>query len=141
MHHTAAIMNSLTSLSPAQLRRAARIQEKVQALQQKLSDLLGAETESAPRKRRLSAAGRAAIAAGARARWARAKGRGGKRRLSAQGLANIRAGVAKRMAARGKASAARPVRKRKFSAAGRARLSALAKARWAQARKSGRTTL
>jgi hypothetical protein len=58
--------------------------------------------------------------------------------MSAQGLANIRAGVAKRMAAQGKA-VQKP--KRKVSAAGRAALSAAAKARWAKVKKAGKSRL
>ncbi len=94
-----------------QLRKAANIQEKIQALQKEIVQLLGApaQPETAPR---------------------------GRRKLSAQGLANIRAGVRKRMAAK-----AAPQRKRKFSAAGRARLAALAKARWAAAKKAGKSRL
>jgi hypothetical protein len=56
--------------------------------------------------------------------------------MSAQGLANIRAGVAKRMAAHGKALAAKPVKKarKKISAAGLANIRAAQKARWAKAK-------
>ena len=94
----------------------------------------------------MSAAGRARIAAAAKARWAKIKGtapatkpaRKAKRRLSAQGLANIRAGVAKRMAAQGKA-VQKP--KRYISPAGKAAISAAAKARWAKARKARKSTL
>jgi surface antigen len=72
----------------------------------------------------MSAAGRAAIAAAARARWAKVKGTAPsakpaqktKKKLSAQGIANIRAGVAKRMAAQGKA-VQKPKQKRKMTAA------------------------
>jgi hypothetical protein len=138
-------MNSITHLSPGQLRQAANIQERIQELQKKLGQILGSEVSGpaagakAPRQRRMSAAGRRAIAAAARARWARIKGSAPKkRRLSAQGLANIRAGVAKRMAAQGKAG---QKAKRKLSAAGRAAISAAAKARWAKARAAGRTKL
>ena len=78
----------------------------------------------------MSAAGRAAIAAAAKARWAKYnadKGepvKKGKRKLSAQGLANIRAGVAKRMAAKGEASGTKSAEKpkRKMSPAWRAAL-------------------
>ena len=93
----------------------------------------------------MSAAGRAAIGAAARARWARynaqkgAPAKKGKRRLSAQGLANIRAGVVKRMAAQGKT--AKPARKRTMSPAARVRMAALMKARWANAKKAGKATL
>jgi hypothetical protein len=137
-------MNSITNLTPGQLRQAANIQEKIQSLQKELGKLLGAAVESAsteaPKitKRKMSAAGRAAIAAAARARWAKIKGTAPKKKLSAQGIANIRAGVAKRMAAQGKA-ARKP--KRKLTAAGRAALSAAAKARWAKAKKAGKSNL
>jgi len=109
-------MNSITSLTPSQLRQAADLQEQIQELQNQLSAFLGGAVESAPapvkapQKRRMSAAGRAAIAAAARARWAkynaakRQPAKKGKRKFSAQALANIRAGVAKRMAAQGKAA-------------------------------------
>ena len=135
-------MNSITNLSPAQLRQAADIQEKVQSLQKELGKLLGGSDETAaieaPKKRKMSAAGRKAIAAAAKARWAKIKGIAPKKKLSAQGIANIRAGVAKRMAAQGKA-ARKP--KRKLTAAGRAALSAAAKARWAKAKKAGKSKL
>ena len=135
---------NITTLSPKQLRKAADIQEKIQSLQEELGQLLGgevstpAETIEAPKKRRMSAAGRARIAAAARARWAKIKGTAPKRKMSAQGLANIRAGVAKRMAAQGKAVSAKPAKKakKKFSAAAKAALSAAAKARWAKAKKA-----
>ena len=135
-------MNSLTNLTPRQLRQAANIQEKIQDLQKELAVVLGGETpvpfDTNPTrgKRRMSAAGRAAIAAAARARWAKIKGTAPKRKLSAQGLANIRAGVARRMAAKGKASAAKAAEKpkRKMSPAWRA---ALERA-WAARRAKGR---
>jgi len=143
-------MNPIT-ITAEQLRQAADIQERIQSLQQELSQILGAASSATqgafPQGRRtgrrvMSAAGRAAIAAAARARWARIKGTASKRKLSAQGLANIRAGVAKRMAAmRAGKPAATPAPKRKISAAGRARLSALAKARWKKARAEGRAKL
>ena len=138
-------MNPIT-ITAQQLRQAANIKERIDALQQKLNQILGATVESAPgeapkKKRKMSAAGRRAIAAAAKARWAKIKGAAPKRKLSAQGIANIRAGVAKRMAAQGKASAAKPVRKRKLTAAGRAALSAAAKARWAKAKKAGKSKL
>jgi len=106
----------MINATPRQLRKAANIQEKIQALQAKLGQLLGASAQPATRATR-----------GRR-----------KRRMSARGLANIRAGVKKRMAGKGKA--VKPL-KRKFSAAGRARLAALAKARWAKAKKAGRSRL
>jgi hypothetical protein len=146
-------MNPIASLSPKQLRKAADIQEKIQDLQADLSQLLGGEgptpaqaTEAPMKKWKVSAAGRARMRAAQKARWARIKGtapslKPRKRKLSAQGLANIRAGVAKRMAAQGKAPAAKPAPKRKMSPAARAKMAALMKARWAKAKKAGMATL
>jgi hypothetical protein len=143
---------NITTLSPTQLRKAADIQEKIQLLQEELGQLLGGETSTpaqtaeAPKKRKVSAAGRARMRAAQIARWAKIKGtapsakpaKTGKRKMSAEGLANIRAGVAKRMAAQGKA-VQKP--KKKFSAAARAALSAAIKTRWAKAKKAGKSTL
>jgi hypothetical protein len=114
-------MNGITTLSPQQLRRAADIQERILSLKKELSQILGApgpaQDEAAPKKRRrMSRAGRAAIAAAARARWAAIKG------AKAPG-ASVRK------------------RKRKLSAAGREALSLAAKARWRIARAKGKTTL
>jgi hypothetical protein len=143
----------MINATPQQLRKAADIQEKIQSLQEELGQLLGGDvstpaqsTEAPTTKRKMSAAGKAAIRAAQKARWAKIKGTGpsvkpvrkAKRKMSAQGLANIRAGVAKRMAAQGKA-VQKP--KKKFSAAARAALSAAIKARWAKAKKAGKTTL
>ena len=140
----------MINATPTQLRKAADIQEKIQSLQEELGQLLGGETSTpaqttepptAKRKKyKMSAAGRARIAAAVRARWAKVKGTAPstkpapapkKRKMSAQGLANIRAGVAKRLAAQSKA-VQKP--KRKMSAAWR---KALEKA-WAARRAKGK---
>src|SRR6266446_5922558 len=110
---------SLTDLSPRQLRQAADLKERIDSLQHDLSQILGAVSQpngaaTAPQKRKMSAAARARIAAGARARWARIKG---------------------------KRAAAKPTPRRKMSADARARLSAMAKARWKKAKAAGRTAL
>jgi hypothetical protein len=141
-------MNSLINLTPKELRKAANLQEKIQSLHSELTSIFVHEVPTpagAPtgkRKRRMSAAGRRAIAAAARARWAKVKstkpGTKAGRKLSAKGLANIRAGVLKRMESQSKATT-KP--KRKMSAAGRAALAAAAKARWAKAKAAGKTTL
>ena len=100
----------------------------------------------------MSARGLANIRAAQKARWAAIKAapsakpateKKAKKKMSAQGLANIRAGVAKRMEAQGKTPSAKPAKspKKKFSAAGRAALSAAAKARWAKAKKAGKSRL
>ena len=114
-------MSSIENLSAKQLRRAANIKDKIQSLENELQRILGASTKSiavdAPKKKRkMSAAGRAKIAAAARARWAKVKGR---------------------------ESAAKPVKKarRKMSAAARAKIAAAAKARWKKAKAQGKNSL
>lgn len=65
----------ITQLSPAQLRQAAAIKERIQKLEKELASLIGAsvsEAKAAP-ARKISAAGRARIAAAQRARWAKFK--------------------------------------------------------------------
>jgi hypothetical protein len=117
---------NIATLTPKELRRAADLKERIDALQNELSKILGnwasapvAATEALKngrRKRRMSAAGRAAISAASKARWARV---------------------------RGTASSEKSARKnkRRMTAAGRAALSAAATARWAKAKKAGKTTL
>jgi len=136
----------MINATPKQLRKAADIQEKIQSLQKELGHILGNEipvplivAKGTPRKRRkFSTYTRTKMRKAQQARWAKIKGRAPKRKMSAQGLANIRAGVLKRMAAQGKP--AKKV-KRKFTAAGRARLAALAKARWAKVKAAGMSRL
>ena len=76
-----------------------------------LAQLSEVVTKKAPRakKRKMSAAGRRAIGAAARARWAKLRAQKG-------------------------AKAAAPVKKRRLSAAGRKAIIAAAKARWARIR-------
>lgn len=106
------VMN-LSDLSAAQLRRAAALKERVEKLHKELAKLLGAPAAppaptAAPKKqkRKMSAKGRANIAAAAKARWAKIKG-------SAK-------------------PAESPRKKVKISAAGIARIKAAQKARWAK---------
>jgi hypothetical protein len=115
--------NQLSSLSTAELRRAADLQEKIEALNEELASILG---ESAPapakapvKKGGMSVAGRAKIAAAQRARWAKAK--------------------AGKPAAEPAAKA--PAKKRGMSAAARAKIAAAAKARWAKAKAAGKKSL
>jgi hypothetical protein len=134
----------MINITPTQLRKAADIQERILSLQEELGQLLGESgpgetaTTEAPTRRKVSAAGRARMRAAQIARWARIKGAEAprKRKLSAQGLANIRAGVAKRMAAQGKALRKPRIQR---SAAWRAAVSAAAKARWAKAKRAGKS--
>lgn len=92
-------MNDLLSLTPAQLNHAADLKEKIEKLESELASLLGSSSPVAPKRRpgrprkeditfarfagtpgmkrrKMSAEGRARIAAAARARWAKAKAAG-----------------------------------------------------------------
>ena len=118
-----------TNLSAAQLRQAADLTEKIEQLQEQLSQLLAGnavatkaaapEVAAKPGKRRMSAAGRAAIAAGQKARWAK-KASKVKTAAKAKSEAKVAAKVA-----------AKPAKK-KISSAGRAAIAAAQKARWAK---------
>ena len=110
-------MNDLLSLTPAQLNQMAELKEEIGALEKELASILGSAATPAlapKRKFKMSAAGRARIAAAQKARWAKAKGTG---------------------------SAPVVKKKRTMSAAGRARIAAAAKARWAKAKAAGKTSL
>jgi hypothetical protein len=139
----------MINVTPEQLRKAANIKERIDALQNELNEILGGDTltpptaPGKPKKRKMSAAGRAAIVAAAKARWAKTKGTAPARRpISAAGLANIRAAQKARWAAaKGAAPAAKPMQKRQMSPAARAKLSALAAARWAKVKKAGKSKL
>jgi hypothetical protein len=118
-------MENFTSITPQQLRRAADLKERIDALQEKLGQLLGASApasapvaaSAAPKKRKkISAAGIARIRAAQKARWAA-----------------IKTGKAP-----GKPA---PKKKRNVTPAGRARLAALARARWAKVKAAGKTSL
>jgi hypothetical protein len=119
-------MNTLIGLSPSSLRKAADLQEKILELQSDLSQLLG---DSVPM-----------IIVEASEMAPKAK----KRKLNAAGLAAIRAGVRKRMAgqhrnARNGSPASKP--KRKMSAATKAAMSLAAKVRWKKAKAAGKNSL
>lgn len=111
----------MLNLNSKQLRKAADLKDKIQSLENELQRILGASIKPvAPvaqkKKRKMSAAGRARIAAAARARWAKVKGR---------------------------KSAIKPVKKarRKMSAAARAKIAAAATARWKKAKAQGKNSL
>jgi hypothetical protein len=146
----------MINITPTQLRKAADLQERIQSLQSELNEILGSEvstpaqTTEAPKKKwKLSASSRAKMRAAQKARWAKIKGtvptakpaKKGRRKMSAQGFANIRAGVTKRMAAQGKAPAAKLASKRGMSPAAKKRMAALIKARWATRKAAGKTKL
>jgi hypothetical protein len=151
-------MTNLQDLTTSQLKRIIAIKEQIETLQSELTSVLGSEGEvPAPfekaKRRHMSAAARARIAAGARARWAKVKGtatsaskpgRKRKNRLSAAGRAAIIAGTKARWA-RLKGSEATPETKtkrdRRSSPAVRAKLAAAARARWAKAKAAGQSSL
>lgn len=110
-------MNSITSLSAQQLRRAAAIKDQIDTLESELGKILGGGAGSAKvgsGRRTMSASARARIGAAQRARWAKAKWKKGP-----------------------KASGGR----RKMSAAAKAKIAAAARARWAKAKAAGRKSL
>jgi hypothetical protein len=104
-------MNTISTLSAQQLRRAADIKDKIESLQNELTRIIGSPAKvvsATPKKRRkMSASGRARIAAAVKARWAKVKG------------------------TRSKAATAQKP-KRQMSATARAKIAAAAKARWAK---------
>ncbi len=144
---------SILTLTSKQLRRAAQLKDQVEELQNELHNILGGSATSTaktgPKKRRkMSKAVRAKMAAAAKLRWAKGKGtvkpaakkKGG---MSAAGRARI---VAAQKARWAKIKAAKPAAKpakKKFtmSAAGRARIAAAAKARWAKVKAAGKNKL
>ncbi len=103
-------------LSLRELERAVGIRRKIDALERQYSGLFGGKTgggaaRSGRRGRRMSASARAKIAAAARARWAKIKGRSGAGKKGAK-------------------------RKGGLTPAGRRKLSQMMKARWAARRKA-----
>lgn len=69
-------MKQLLEFSSARLQRAVTLKKKIEKLQVQLARLLGDDTapaanQAAPKRRKMSAAGRARIAAAAKARWAK----------------------------------------------------------------------
>jgi hypothetical protein len=131
--------NTLSNLTAKQLRQAATIREKIDALEKDLADILNLTPEApvaarkpgrprkqavasvqAPKgKRRMSKAGRARIAAAAKARWATFRAAG---KVAAPAPA-----------------ASKP--ERRVSAAARAKMAAAAKKRWAMAKAAGKKSL
>lgn len=113
-------MTNLENLTVGQLRQVVAIKEQIERLQSQLNSIAGNGHARAggPKRRVMSAAAKARIAAAQRLRWAKMKGRGGKT-----------AGPAKRAG------------RRKVSAATKARLAAIARARWAKAKAAGKSAL
>jgi hypothetical protein len=123
LRHYQLLMTNLMDLTTGQLHRIIAIKEKIESLQGEIDSLVGggggapSPSASKPRKkRRMSAAARARIAAGARARWARVKGKRATPKAARKG-------------------------DRRSSPAVRAKLAAAARARWAKVRAAGKTRL
>lgn len=110
--------NVIFSLSANQLRRAAEIKEQIDALNSELGSILAGinpnSGEPSNRRRKMSAAGRARIAAAARARWAE---------MRSSGKSTTETGLS---------GGEKP--KRKMSASAKAKIAAAARARWARVR-------
>ena len=121
-------MSDFSSLTSAQLRRAADIQEQIEVLNGQLAVILngngaanalkipsalGSEPVKTRKKYKLSAEGRAKKVAAQKARWAKAK-------VSPEPSENTEAGPKKK--------------RKKMSAASKAKIAAAAKARWAKVR-------
>ena len=106
-------MNNLNELSLAQLKKAVVLKERIATLERELAAVLGspATLGNAPKKGKMSAAGKAKIAAAQKARWAKIKA--------------------------AKSAPATKRAKRTMSAASKAALSAKLKAVWA-ARKAAK---
>lgn len=74
-------MSTILRLTPSQLRQAANLKEKIARLEKELNAILDAPAPSATtstvkatkKKSKMSAAGRAKIAAAQKARWAKIK--------------------------------------------------------------------
>jgi hypothetical protein len=120
----------ISDLTTAQLKNILALKEQIQSLQGQMDSIASAGgngagrmpslfVEGAPKKRRrrMSRAGRAAIADAARARWAKVRGTGAK--------------------------SPKPAKKKdgRSSPAVRGKLAAAAKARWAKVRVEGKKTL
>lgn len=132
----------LSSLSAAQIKRAVAIKEQIENLELQLDGILDEASEPtpaagsgpAPKKRVMSAAAKARIGATQKAIWAAKK-----RAQAAQtvtlpvvapkGVKGVRGADAR---VKAEANPANPKPKRRLSAAGRAKIIAATKARWAR---------
>ena len=163
--------SELANLTTTQLLKIVSIKEQIATLTAKLNSIAGSEPqatapiiEEAPKKRRMSAAGRAAISAGAKARWAKIKGTSPtsepatkvKRKLSpahkkklVEALAKARKAKAEKAEAAETTATEPPKTEKSKSAkkdkrgspATRAKMAAAAKARWARVKAEGKKRL
>jgi hypothetical protein len=138
---------NITSLSPTQLRKAADIQERIQSLQEELTQLLGgeiptpAQTTETPKTYKFSPAARARMRAAQQARWAKIKGTAPsiepatepKRKQLSEAKLNALAKARAARSAKAKGAKEKPKKKRKMSAAWRMALERAWAARRAKA--------
>jgi hypothetical protein len=119
-------MGNLSTLTSAQLRRAADLKDKISRLERELFYILNIPSKSisSPKKSGMSASARAKIAAAQKARWAKVKG---SRDLKKASQDNKKKRLTKV--------------KHKMSAAAKAKISAAAKARWAKVKAAGKKSL
>lgn len=111
-------MTHIKDLTVNQLQRIITIRQQIEDLQSQLDSIAGGgRGPGRPKgKRRMSAAGRRAIAQAAKARWAKYRGEAVKESKPAK-------------------------KRRKMSAAARAKMAAVARARWRKAKAQGKKTL
>jgi hypothetical protein len=128
----------ITTLTPQQLRNAADLKEQIDTLEDQLNELLGGE---------VSPAAQTAIEAD-QPLQAPSNGRKKRKKVSAEGRANIAAAARARWAARrmGKNTAAEPEQPVEKASSGRSvahrkALSEAMKRRWAKARRAGKSRL
>ena len=94
---------NLSNLSVAQLKRAVSIREQIDSLSEELREILGGGANGVPsplvykKRKGMSAAGRARVAAAQRARWAKRNGKS-RRKMSAAAKAKIAAAARARWA-------------------------------------------
>jgi hypothetical protein len=74
--YSSGVLNPFSNLTVTQLKRAVAIKERIEALERELASVVGDAAPSGrgtipKRRRRMSPAARAKIAAAARARWAK----------------------------------------------------------------------
>jgi hypothetical protein len=82
----------MSTPTTAELKRAIKIKIKLEALKSELDGLLApASSDGESSKRKVSAAGRARMAAAQQARWAKKRGKKPRKRMSAAGRAKIAA--------------------------------------------------
>jgi hypothetical protein len=119
-------MSILLTITSSQLKRAAALKDKIGKLEKNLASILGASTRPGPahKKKSMSVAGRAKIAAAQKARWAKIAA---DRDLKKASQDNKKTRLKKN--------------KSKMSAAVRAKIAAAAKVRWAKAKAAGKTKL